>query len=415
MNMRAGIIALLLTPGLALAQNIIGYEYWIDQDHADRVATTTPPGEVVDIGGINIPYGQMTLGPHRIYYRLHDDEGTWSSVLSRVFTIERSGPHELNGGEYWIDQDDAERTAFAINGSSANIVLDVTGSGLAMGTHRVNFRLRDTHGHWGSVQSRLFTQVVDGPHELVLLRYWSEQLETSPTDMIEVAINPALPVLDVIDEIEFCTWSDTGNTAVFFQLLDNHEQWGSVITRGIDIDLVATGPDAVGPITGFSLVGPNSTVTYSVTIVPGAATYTWTYPPEWTVLGDSTGSSITFTNVDAFFAGEVTVTASNACGETSPSTLPVQFDDTGLYAQNAAEGIKVYPNPAAGQFIVSASNSAPIDRLTIHNATGQLVQDLRPTQTDRLTLDLSDEANGLYTVRISQGTGITKLQVMVQH
>ncbi|HNM71120.1 MAG TPA: T9SS type A sorting domain-containing protein, partial [Flavobacteriales bacterium] len=72
------------------------------------------------------------------------------------------------------------------------------------------------------------------------------------------------------------------------------------------------------------------------------------------------------------------------------------------------------PNPTSGSFSVQGYDQA-ITRLTIHNATGQLVQDFRPAQTDRLTLDLSNEANGLYTVRILQGDQHTKLQVMVQH
>ena len=37
------------------------------------------------------------------------------------------------------------------------------------------------------------------------------------------------------------------------------------------------------------------------------------------------------------------------------------------------------------------------------------------SSVDRLTLDLSNEANGLYTVRIIQGEQHTKLQAMVHH
>ncbi|HMW96734.1 MAG TPA: T9SS type A sorting domain-containing protein, partial [Flavobacteriales bacterium] len=214
---------------------------------------------------------------------------------------------------------------------------------------------------------------------------------------------------------EFCTWETTGNTNVYFQLKDNQDQWSSVIKRTFDIDLVATGPGAVGTITGPVVVGTETTVTYSVPVVTGAATYTWTYPSGWTVVGNANGNSITFQTPADFLDGVVTVTASNACGESGPSSLNVQLDDTSLDPTSASGGLDLYPNPSTGQFILTGNSPAVIDRLTIHNATGQLVQDFRPAQTDRLTLDLSNEANGLYTVRIIQGDQHTKLQVMVQH
>ena len=154
-------------------------------------------------------------------------------------------------------------------------------------------------------------------------------------------------------------------------------------------------------------------MTYSVPVVTGAATYTWTYPAGWTVVGNSNGNSITFQTPADFPDGEVTVAASNACGQSGPSILGVQLDDTGLNMANTSNGIGLSPNPSTGQFVLTSSS--PIHRLTILNATGQLVQDMRPAQTDRLTLDLSNEADGLYTIRVSQGSEHTDLRMMLRH
>ena len=286
-------------------------------------------------------------------------------------------------------------------------------SGSELGLHRVHFRIRDDQGQWSAVLTRAVYIESAEQVNLTLLRYWSDDSQPYPDDMTTMAIEPEVEVWDVVDEIEFCTWEATGDTNVYFQLKDNQDQWSSVIKRTFDIDLVATGPGNIGTITGLVAVPPNSTVTFSVPTVTGAATYTWTYPSGWTVIGDASASSITFETPSDFAAGEVSVTASNACGSSGPAVLAVHLDNTGLSNSLGVDGLALFPNPSSGQFTITTATS--IGRITVLDALGRVVQDFRPAVTDRLTLDLSGEANGLYTVRIIQGDQHTKLQVIVQH
>ena len=418
--MRRFLIALLvLASGWTSAQNnIVGYEHWLDELDSDGQRTFVPvtPGSTITLTASNIPVDQLSLGLHRIHFRLKDSNDAWSSVLRRSYFIASGASVSLTSGEYWFDQEDQSRVPFAFaQAQNIDISIDPLANGLELGIHRIHYRIRDDQGQWSAVLTRTVNIQSGAQVKLTLLRYWSDDSSGYPNDMTTMAIEPEVEVWDVIDEVEFCTWVETGNTSVYFQLKDNQDQWSSVIKRTFDIDLVATGPGAVGSISGPIVVAPNSTATYTVPVVTGASTYTWNYPAGWTVIGGSTGASITFETPDDFLDGVVTVTASNACGESGPSTLDVTLDDTGLPAASATSGPQLFPNPTSGQFILTASNTAPIDRLTIHNATGQLVQDIRPAQSDRITLDLSNEANGLYTVRIVQGAQYTKLQVMVQH
>jgi|APTNR8051073442_1049403.scaffolds.fasta_scaffold16452_2 hypothetical protein len=408
----------LLAAGWGSAQNtIVGYEHWLDEQDDDGERTYVQAnGTSINLSGIDIPVDQLSLGLHRVHFRLRDANAAWSSVLRRSFYIASGASVALTSGEYWFDQDDDTRIPFAFSdGQNIDITIDASVSGLELGMHRVHFRIRDDQGQWSAVLTRTVHIESGALVKLTLLRYWSDDSQGYPDDMTTMAIDPEVEVWDVVDEIEFCTWETTGNTNVYFQLKDNQDQWSSVIKRTFDIDLVATGPGAVGTITGPVVVGTETTVTYSVPTVTGAATYTWTYPAGWTVVGNANGNSITFQTPADFLDGVVTVTASNACGESGPSSLSVSLDDTGIGSSGVARGIQLYPNPSNGQFVLSNSGGAQITRLTIHNATGQMVQDFRPAQTDRLTLDLSNEANGLYTVRILQGDQHTKLQVMVQH
>lgn len=92
-------------------------------------------------------------------------------------------------------------------------------------------------------------------------------------------------------------------------------------------------------------------------------------------------------------------------------------DEVNSLVQNitVANSIVVYPNPTNGELFISNKGGLPIERMLVINTMGQVIHDERPTATDRYTLDLSNAANGLYTVRISQGASTTALPVMVQH
>lgn len=89
------------------------------------------------------------------------------------------------------------------------------------------------------------------------------------------------------------------------------------------------------PIAGPVTVCSNSTVTYTVPAVSGATSYTWDLPTGWT--GTSSTNSITATA--SGIGGDVTVFASNACGNGDPisqSISVVPAVTTGISATDAS-------------------------------------------------------------------------------
>ncbi|MBL0341169.1 MAG: T9SS type A sorting domain-containing protein [Bacteroidetes bacterium] len=78
-------------------------------------------------------------------------------------------------------------------------------------------------------------------------------------------------------------------------------------------------PSQPGSISGASSFCQSSTQTYSVTAVAGATSYLWVMPAGWT--GASTTNSITVTTTTT--GGTVSVTAVNACGNSTARTLTV--------------------------------------------------------------------------------------------
>ncbi|MBK9275240.1 MAG: T9SS type A sorting domain-containing protein [Flavobacteriales bacterium] len=413
---RALLFVLLLVPIGAIAQvpDLSGYEYWYDQADADNERVFVPftsPGQTVSLSSEQLAAAGLGVGQHRLHIRLRDQAGRWSSTLFRSFLIHPSGPFQVISGEYWFDQDDVNRQPFALTpGGSVSITLNTPAAGLTVGQHRVHYRLRDDQGAWSSVLARKFLLTAEGPHELVLLRYWSEPVPQSPGDLTEVPITPAVQVLDIIDDVLFCNWSSTGQTDVYFQLQDNLGQWSSVITRGIDVDAVSA-PPAATAVSGPAVVLDNSAQTYTAATVPGASYYVWTLPTGWS--GTSTGNSINVTTGAPGEDGWVVVTAGNGCGLGDPDSLFVTITGTGM-ATEGTTGILLFPNPTTGLVTIALPDVAGVEGLMVVSSTGQRIYETGKITTDRHTLDLSAEAGGLYTVILTRGTQHTKLHVMVQ-
>ncbi len=81
-------------------------------------------------------------------------------------------------------------------------------------------------------------------------------------------------------------------------------------------------PSAPGAIEGLSVVCSGSTSEYYyINPVSNATSYTWTVPPGATITSGATTNAITV-NYGAS-SGNITVTANNACGSSTPSTLAI--------------------------------------------------------------------------------------------
>jgi hypothetical protein len=81
-------------------------------------------------------------------------------------------------------------------------------------------------------------------------------------------------------------------------------------------------PSAPGPISGLNTVCAGATETYSVAPIAGATAYNWTLPNGWT--GNSTSNSIT--SLAGSAGGNLTVTATFACGTSLAQTLSITVE-----------------------------------------------------------------------------------------
>ena len=82
---------------------------------------------------------------------------------------------------------------------------------------------------------------------------------------------------------------------------------------------IITAPSTPSSITGLSTPCQNTLQTYSVNAVPNASFYTWTLPNGWT----GTSNTSTLSTTVGTLSGNVLVSAGNACGSGTVSTLAV--------------------------------------------------------------------------------------------
>jgi len=97
---------------------------------------------------------------------------------------------------------------------------------------------------------------------------------------------------------------------------------GASTPRTLNVSVISI-PSQPGSISGETNVTPGQSYTYSIGAVSGATSYSWTIPSGWS--GSSTTTSITIV-ADAH-GGDISVTANNNCGSSSPRTLVVSTCD----------------------------------------------------------------------------------------
>lgn len=123
-------------------------------------------------------------------------------------------------------------------------------------------------------------------------------------------------------------------------------------------DTVITVPAQPGPVTGSNSACANTAQTYNIAAVPDAVSYTWTVPAGWgTPVYVTTTMNTTAASV--FGSGNITVTATNACGTSPASVLPV----------TAVTIVPAQPTPISGSINVCGGTAQPYTVGAVTQAT----------------------------------------------
>lgn len=329
-------LLLTLSLGVMAAQGqnpaIVGYEYWFDQNDADRTYVAVTPSQIVNLSDVPLNTAALQPGPHIAHLRLKDNQSNtvrWSTVVSRGLVKGLPGPWEITAVRYWIgspvnDQDPVVRYRYfdtAQTDISYDGVLDLCG--YSTGVQTLKLQLRDNHGQWSSVVTRTVSVQPAGTLGTPVIT--ASVPSFCPGDMVVFTATPptgpdyATPSGYTWSVPSGNGWSHTpstgntitvvvGNTGGTVQVHSNNYCGSSTAASfAANIPAVPAQPTAIGPTAACA----GSEVVFAVASQQGI-TYEWMVNGGQAVLDDATYSTILSD------AATITVTPVNICGVSGP-------------------------------------------------------------------------------------------------
>lgn len=360
-------LALIAITAQAQSANIVGFEYWFDQNDAARSYVPLAPNATVNISNQPLNTTGLSLGEHVAHFRLKDVQNgnvRWSVVTDRALTVGQPGPYELIAVRYWwsslanppLGTDlrykyfDTPQTTVQYNG-----LLDLCD--FPTGSQLLKLQLLDNQGQWSSVVTRpvqinpagvLGQPAISAstetlcPGEVVT---FTASLPTGAGFATPSSYSWTAPTTDGWSAVSTTSESITvtiGNSAGNVEVVASNYCGSSALASfSVTIPEVPAQP---GPITGPLQACAGSDAVFSIPAVDDL-TYSWTITGGWEST-DGPGASLATT----IGAGDalIAVTPINACNVEGPPRI---------------EQIVVTTPPNAGEngSLDLCSNSDPVD------------------------------------------------------
>ncbi len=139
--------------------NIVKAEYFFDDDpgfgNASSITFTADNFQDIEY---TIDLSDVTLGLHRLYLRVMDENGKWSHLQSRPVLVENTETYrEITNVEYFLDSEPGFGNGTTIpigKNLEVNIFPTINLTNISEGLHRLYIRAKDNKGKWSMPQSR---------------------------------------------------------------------------------------------------------------------------------------------------------------------------------------------------------------------------------------------------------------------
>ena len=141
----AGVLLCLLSINSYAQNRINAYEYWIDGNYATKVAGTITPASNATIN-FTANTNAIHSGYHTLSYWVKDDNGKWSTVITKGFT---NSHNNMSKFEYWFDGKYSTAVQVSLpNTFGATYTSPISVASVSVGTHTVAYRFKDMLGGW---------------------------------------------------------------------------------------------------------------------------------------------------------------------------------------------------------------------------------------------------------------------------
>ncbi|MDR1096562.1 MAG: cadherin-like beta sandwich domain-containing protein [Tannerella sp.] len=223
------ILFLFVFGGLFAQNNIVGYEYWLDDAYADKQSMQVSPVENFQWQA-TIPYSDLTNGLHMFNSRFKDQNGYWSSIVSSYFYRMPTADSEnsITGYEYWLDDDYSAAVKESVTASSVvqlSQLMDF--ENLPTGLHQFNSHFKDKNGYWSSIVSSYFYRMptVDSENSITGYEYWLD-------DDYSAAVKESVTASSVVQLSQLIDFENLPNGLHRFnsRFKDKNGYWSSIIS-----------------------------------------------------------------------------------------------------------------------------------------------------------------------------------------
>lgn len=216
--------------------NIVGYEFWFDNQYETRQIITVPATNQLTIDE-TISTGVLSPGTHLFHFRTFDQAGKISPINTTFFYKRSSSESDttptMTSYEYWFNNDFENRTT--INTTPLQLfdidtILNM--STLSNGVQILNFRFKGNSGLWSSVYSHFFYKK---PEQIIPLNYITEVrywINTDVNGAISIPFDPNFQVT-ILDSINLSNLNK-GFYDIHFQFKDTNGIWSMVIKETIE-------------------------------------------------------------------------------------------------------------------------------------------------------------------------------------
>ncbi|MBL4585432.1 MAG: hypothetical protein JKX84_00015, partial [Flavobacteriales bacterium] len=216
--------------------SIVQYEYWFDDDYANRTTTGVSPQPQLHLNTLLPTPNNLSQGLHSFHIRFKDDRGFWSSVLSqlvyRMNTTLGGNTNNIVAYEYWFDDDYIGTVDY--NGISAQspyvLLSDLDATTMSQGLHSLHIRFRDQADQWSSVVSQLFykmnTLLNGNTNNVANYEYWFDD------DHANAINQPAngQPMFQLSADLDASALNN-GLHSFHIRFDDEAGQWSSVVSQ----------------------------------------------------------------------------------------------------------------------------------------------------------------------------------------
>lgn len=223
------LITAILFPLLSFTQTtIIGFEYWFDNEVANKISTNvTSPSLSLTIND-KVNTNSLKDGLHLINLRSWDNNLKYSSVITEFFyknTLTTASNKMITAYEYWLDNYPKN-----INSVTPNTVLQLNAivdfSAIQDGLHVFNLRCTDDAGNWSSVVTDFFYKKASSSitnKKMTAYQYWNDNdFANAVTENVTHA-----EIFNLNKTIDYSNLAD-GLHVFNIRFKDDTEKWTSI-------------------------------------------------------------------------------------------------------------------------------------------------------------------------------------------